>query len=79
MSDDRKIEAINVKLTAQQFDRIDALIDPMTEAGRRMGIRDMTRASVVRAAVERGLDVLEREFLARNDASRDDDEEPGHA
>lgn len=60
---DKNFTNTSVKLSATDVERIDALIEPMSLAARDVGIgSSVSRTSVVRAAILRGLEELERRF-----------------
>lgn len=63
MSSKASFTNTSVKLSAEDMERIDALIEPMARAARDVGIgNSVSRTSVVRAAILRGVEELERRF-----------------
>ncbi len=51
-----------LRLLTEDMDRIDALIPYVEEATRSFAVSKITRSSVIRAAVIRGLDSMEEEY-----------------
>ena len=54
-----------IQLSAEDLERVDALIDPMRLAAREVG-GSITRSAVIRAAVLRGIEELERRYLGES-------------
>ncbi len=55
-------ERIMLRLLKEDMDRVDALIPYVEKATRAFAVSRITRSSVIRAAVIRGLDAMEEEY-----------------
>ncbi len=56
-----------LRLPKEDSDRLDALIPYVEQGARAFAVGRITRSAVVRAAVIRGLDVLEKEMCEHGD------------
>lgn len=75
-NDKEKNIQISVYVWQSVLDRIEALIEPMTDDMRRHG-GEASRASVVRAAIYEGIDRLEQQYLAKPVPSKSDEQKGG--